>query len=197
MKWIVAIVLMLPLAAVAITEPDTGTEYPDTVGLDVGGETVTLEATGVALREKTFLKVDVYTIVSYVIERAGLGEKPYRALRELDAPKRIQMDLRRGFGRDKLLNSFREVIEKNYDDLGPIAADMDEFLGYFDRDAEEGDRIVFTYAPGTGLVTELNGQKKGTITNPKFAVALWTVWFGEKPADKGMREDLLSALAQD
>ncbi len=197
MKWIVVtVVLMLPLAAVAIVEPDTGTGYPDTVGLDLGGETVTLEATGVALREKTFLKIDVYTIVSYVVAGADLGDEPHRKLRELDAPKRVQMDLRRGFSREKLINSFREVIEKNHDDLSPIARDMDTFMAYFDRDAREGDRIVFSYAPDMGLVTVLNGETRGTIHNEKFVVALWTVWFGEEPADEGMRNDLLSALAQ-
>ena len=102
-------------------------------------------------------------------------------------PKRLQMDLRRGFSREKLVNSFSEVIEKNYDDLSAFEADMAVFMAYFDRDAQEKDRIVFSHVPGTGLVTELNGEVKGTIANPAFSEALWTVWFGEKPADKGLR----------
>jgi hypothetical protein len=86
------------------------------------------------------------------------------------------------------------VIEKNHDDLSPFAADMATFLAYFDRDAQEDDRIVFEYLPGVGLVTTLNGEVLGTIENPAFTAALWTVWFGDEPADEGMREDLLSAL---
>lgn len=194
MKWLVVIAVMLPLCAFAVTEPETETEYPDTLELAVGDGMVSLQATGVGLREKTFMKVDVYTIVSYVAADAHLGDEPHRTLRELEAPRRIQMDLLRGFSREKLVNSFAEVIEKNYDDLAPIQADMDVFMSYFDRDARDGDRLVFTYTPGVGLVTELNGKVRGTIRSAAFATALWTVWFGDKPADEGLRDDLLQAL---
>ncbi len=185
---------LVPVGALGLTEPKTGIEYPDQITTGVGGRTVTLEATGVALREKTFLKVDVYVIVSYVDATAELGDHPAATLRTIDAARRLQMDLRRGFGRDKLTDSFSEVIEKNYDDLSPFAADMATFLAYFDRDAQEDDRIVFEYLPGVGLITSLNGEVKGTIENPAFTEALWTVWFGEKPADKGMREQLVAAV---
>lgn len=187
---VVALLLTLPLTSLAITEPKSEAEYPDTVTMTVGGQDVTLEATGVALREKTFMKVDVYTIVSYVAAGVELGDQPHVTLRTVDAPRRIRMDLRRGFGRDKLVNSFSEVIENNYDDLAPLADDMATFLGYFDRDAQDGDRLVFSYAPGAGLTTELNGEVKGVIAGQAMAEALWTVWFGDKPADKGMREAL-------
>ena len=192
---VVLALLLIPLGALAITEPDTGTEYADQVTTGVGGQTVLLEATGVALREKTFLKVDVYTIVSYVDATAELGDDPAATLRTIDAAKRLQMDLRRGFGRDKLLDSFSEVIERNYDDLSAFAADMVTFLSYFDRDAEEDDRIVFEYLPGVGLITSLNGEIKGTIENPAFTEALWSVWFGEKPANGGMREQLVAEVS--
>jgi hypothetical protein len=186
--------LLVPALALAITEPESGMQYPDTVTATVAGKSVTMTATGVALREKTFLGVDVYTIVSYVDATADLGDDPAASLRTIDAARRLQMDLRRGFGRDKLVDSFSSVIEKNYDDLSPFAADMATFLAYFDRDAQEDDRIVFEYLPGVGLVTTLNGEVLGTIENPAFTTALWTVWFGDEPADEGMREDLLSAL---
>lgn len=181
---------LLAGAAGAVTEPKTGVEYPDAITVD-GAD---LQVTGVGLREKTFMKVDVYTIVSYVADAASLGDDPAMALLTVDAPKRIQMNLRRGFSREKLVNSFSEVIEKNYDDTSAFDADMETFLAYFDRDAQENDTLVFDYAPGTGLRTTLNGEQKGVIANPTFAQALWTVWFGAKPADKGLREALLSAL---
>ena len=187
------LLLALPLVALAITEPKTETEYPDTVVLATAAGDVTLDATGVALREKTFMKVDVYTIVSYVAAGTDLGDKPYEMLRTVDVPKRIQMDLRRGFSREKLVNSFSEVIAKNYDDMSPIQADMDLFLAYFDRDAQENDVLVFDYEPGVGLTTTLNGETKGTIENAAFAEALWTVWFGKKPANKGLRKALSGA----
>jgi len=192
---VLALILSLaPLVALAVVEPKTKTEYPDRIQVAEGEQEATLVATGVSLREKTLAKVDVYTIVSYVREGEDLGEDPGRTLRTIDAPKRIRMDLRRGFGRDKLLDSFRGTIDRNYDDQSAFAADLATFLAYFDRDAQAGDVIVFDYWPGRGLVTSLNEEIKGTITNTAFVEALWTVWFGERPATDGLKRDLLAGI---
>ena len=101
------------------------------------------------------------------------------------------MDLRRSFSREKLIKAFVEVIEKNYDDLSAFAADLDTFEAYFERDAEDGDVIIFDYCPGAGLTTTLNGEVRGVIANPAFSEALWTVWFGAKPANDGLKKALL------
>ncbi len=182
--------IALPLTAMAITEPDTEKTYDDAVSMS-GHNLVT---TGVALREKTFLKVDVYTIVSYMAEGSNLGEDKATDLLNLDAPKMLQMDLTRGFSNKKLKNAFSEVIEDNYDDMSAFQSDMDTFLGFFTRDAEEFDVIIFSYTPKDGLVTTLNGEELGTIKNPEFMKALWTVWFGEEPADDDMRDNLVAAV---
>jgi len=191
----VLLVLLLPLNAGAIVEPGTKMEYDDTVALDseVGGHN--LVVTGVGLREKTFMKVNVYVIVSYMLEGTELEGDQGVALLNLDAPKMIQMDLVRGFSREKLVNAFKDVIEKNYDDMSAFQTEMDEFFGYFVNDAEEGDKLSFTYVPSLGLRTVLNGEDKGLITNFEFVKALWTVWFGEKPASDGLKEDLLEKVA--
>ena len=189
-----AALLLLPAVAGAITEEKSGVTYEDEITVEHAGETTTLVATGVALREKTFLKVDVYTIVSWVDASVGLGPEPARTLRAVAAPKRIQMDLRRSFSRDKLVDSMVESIEKNYEDTSAFAADLEAFTAYFDRDAQEGDRIVFDYAPASGLTTELNGEVRGVIENAAFVEALWSVWFGEKPVSGDMRDELLAAV---
>ncbi len=192
---VILMLAALPAVVLGITEKKTGTEYPDQVTVTVDGQEVTLDATGVGLREKTFLKVDVYTIVSYMAAGADLGaDDQGLALCKLQQPKRLQMDLRRSFSRDKLIHAFVEVIEKNYEDMSPFADEMKIFEGYFTRDARDGDVIVFDYAPQAGLTTTLNGEVKGVIHNPTFAEALWSVWFGRKPANDGLKRNLLSAL---
>jgi len=185
---------VLPLAAGAVVEPKTKTEYPDEVTLEGTDQVVTLRATGVALREKTIMKVDVYTIVGYVDASATLTGDKAEAFIDLLAPKRLQMDLTRGFGVDKLKKSFSDVIKKNFDDMTPFAADMEVFLGYFTKEAEEGDKLVFDFCPMKGLSTELNGEHMGTIENVEFMKALWSVWFGKKPANDGMKEKLLANI---
>lgn len=177
--------------AAAVVESKTGTEYADTVTVTTDTGEQVLVATGAALREKTMLKVDVYTIASYVAEGADLGSGDRAAaIWTVDAPKRLRMDLRRSFSREKLIGAFREVIEKNYADLSAFSADMEAFEGYFTRDAQAGDVILFTYVPGRGLATELNGEVKGTISNVKFVEALWSVWFGAQPVSGDMKAAL-------
>ncbi len=192
---IVLMLVTLPLVAGAIVEEKSEMSYPDEVTLDVGGKTAKLIVTGVGLREKTFMKIDVYTIASYMSAEGKLaGDDKGIALLEGKFCKRLQMDLRRGFSKEKLINSFKDVIEENYDDTSAFSADMDVFFAYFTRDAEENDVILFDYNPMDGLVTTLNGEVKGTITNFEFVKALWTVWFGEECASDGLKEDLLSTL---
>lgn len=185
-----AALLLAAIQAAAVVESKTGTEYPDkiTITTDAGDQVLT--ATGAALREKTMLKVDVYTIASYVAEGADLGGERAAAIWTLDAPKRLRMDLRRSFSREKLISAFREVIEKNYSDMAPFATDMQAFEAYFTRDAQSGDVILFTYLPGVGVATELNGEVKGTIANPRFVEALWSVWFGREPVNRDMQARL-------
>jgi hypothetical protein len=72
---------------------------------------------------------------------------------------------------------------------------MDAFLAYFERDAEDGDVLIFTFVPDVGLRTTLNGEEKGMIKEFEFVKALWTVWFGEKPASDGLKKDLLVKVA--
>ena len=186
--------LVVPVAAQAVVEPKTNTAYPDELVVETEGGSYTLNATGTALREKTILKVDVYTVVSYLADGVTLEGDLGAAIVVVDAPKRIQMDLRRGFSKEKLINSFRDVIEKNYEDTSLFAADMDSFCGCFSRDAEDGDEIIFDYNPPTGLTIHLNGETKRVIENFEFVKALWTVWFGEKPANNGMKEKLLAEI---
>ncbi len=181
--------LLLPLTAQALMEPKTETEYPDAI--TVNGQDLVI--TGVALREKTFLKVDVYTVASYVKKGAVLGENKAQDILELEEPKLLQMDVTRGFSNEKLKKAFSEVIDKNYDDKSAFQGAMDEFLGYFTADAQEGDRLIFGFCPAEGLKVVLNGEELGMIDNPAFMKALWTVWFGKKPADKKMRENLTAA----
>ncbi len=190
-------VVFIPPTAQGVVEGKTGVEYPDTITLACGGQDLTLKATGVGLREKTIMKVDVYTIVSYVAADAVPGgDDAGVALTSLQQPRQLQMDLRRGFSREKLINAFVEVIEKNYEDTSGFAADMETFKAYFTRDAQDKDVIVFSYCPGEGLTTTLNGEVTGVITNPAFAEALWSVWFGHKCANDGLKKDLLSALGE-
>ena len=143
-----ALLILLPTAASAIVEKKSETEFPDEVSETVDGESYTMVATGVALREKTMLKVDVYAIVSYLDATATLEGDKAAALITIQSPKQRQMEIRRGWSRDKLAKSFTDIIDKNYDDASPLADALVIFRVYFEKDAEDGDELMtFAFRP--------------------------------------------------
>ncbi len=190
----VLLIILVPVTALAMVEPDTKKEYPDEMTLGSGDGAYTLVATGVGLREKTFLKVDVYVIASYVSSDAQLGENKARDLMDLNANKQIIMDLTRSFSAEKLKKALTEIIDKNFEDQSAFADDLATLVGYFTEEAREGDHLVFDYNVDTGLTTSLNGEVKGTIQNFELVRALWSVWFGDSCADKGVRKNLLKNI---
>jgi protein-S-isoprenylcysteine O-methyltransferase Ste14 len=178
----------------ALVESKSGVEYPDTVVVETPAGPVTLVATGAGLREKTVLNADVYTVVSYIEDSAELGRPLAAAILTLDAPKRLQMDMRRHVGHGKLEETLTTVIHANVEDHASIARDLATFFAYFPDDAQDSDEIVFDYVPGVGLTTRLNGEKKGVIENFAFVTALWSVWFGEHPEDGSLQRALVSQV---
>ncbi len=61
----------------------------------------------------------------------------------------------------------------------------------FTEDLHEGETIVFTWLPGKGTEVTVKGAVKGVIEGADFMKALFAVWFGEKPADKGLKKGML------
>jgi hypothetical protein len=62
--------------------------------------------------------------------------------------------------------------------------------GLYD-DITPGDRVSLTYIPTVGTRLEINGTTKGTIEGADFARALFSIWLGEKPFDRGFKKALL------
>ncbi len=58
-------------------------------------------------------------------------------------------------------------------------------------DVDEGDRMMFTYIPGTGLQVVVNGRRKGTIEGDDFARAFFNIWLGSNPPNSGLKRGLL------
>ena len=61
------------------------------------------------------------------------------------------------------------------------------------RDVEPGDRYALTFAPGRGTQLLLNGAPLGSIDGDDFAAAVFAIWLGADPIDRGFRDRLLGA----
>ena len=68
------------------------------------------------------------------------------------------------------------------------------FVELFDGELEEDQSLVMTWLPGTGLEIRIDEDVIDTIAGDDFARAFFEIYFGPKPVDDGMKEDLLEDL---
>ena len=68
---------------------------------------------------------------------------------------------------------------------------LDAFLEVFNEKIEKGDQFVMKMVPGTGLSAYKNGEYLTTVEGDDFGQTLFTIWFGEKPADRNLKKGLL------
>ena len=66
---------------------------------------------------------------------------------------------------------------------------IDEFTSLI-PDAKTGDRISFTWRPGTGIEVALNGKAR-QHSGDDFARARFAVWLGPKPGDENLKRGML------
>jgi len=148
-----------------------GITLPDS--LEVDGQQLVLN--GMALRKKVVFKVYV----------AGL----YLPAKEKDGVKVLAADGIRCTVMHFLRSvSAKQVNEAWFDGLeANTPGHSAELKGQFDALAalmegfKDGDKLVFTYKPGSGTEVKVKGKIKGTLGDKAFADALFACWIGKKP----------------
>jgi hypothetical protein len=68
---------------------------------------------------------------------------------------------------------------------------IDAFNKCFNDEIVKEDEFLMTYLPETGVVVSKNGTEKGIIKGLDFKKALFGIWLGDKPADDGLKEDMI------
>ncbi|NIS74689.1 MAG: hypothetical protein GTO08_05305 [Deltaproteobacteria bacterium] len=149
----------------------------------------TLSLVGAGVRTKTFLKVKVYVAGLYM-------ETPSKEANEVigsDQAKRMVMHfVRKEVSREKIVDGWTEGFKKNsQESLPSLQGRIDTFNSYFEGSVKKGEEIVLTYLPGTGTEVSIRGEVKGTIEGRDFMEALFKIWFGQFPADTGLKESIL------
>lgn len=71
-----------------------------------------------------------------------------------------------------------------------LADELDLMRTYF-PDLKSGDRYALSYIPGVGTKFVYNGRELGVIDDPVFAEGIFSVWIGQDPMDKGIRDQIL------
>ncbi len=160
-----------------------GVDVPDTVAV----EGAQLALNGVGLRRATMFKVKVYVGTLYLATPSHDAE----AIVAADEPKTVHMTFLRDVERDKVLGAFREGFEKNSaaqaKELVPL---LDRIAKVIPQEMKPRQALLVTYLPGKGT-TVVGPEGTATVAGKPFADAMFRIWLGAKPADKGLTEAML------
>lgn len=175
-----------------IRDRSTGKSFPMTVSFQAEGKDYNLEATGVSTRKKFFVKV--YSVAHYMEDPTSVkGEDVYDNILRSNKAKQLTSVWVRNVNQKKVQNGYRESFGKilSSQEMSQLKADMDKYLDFF-GDVHTDDQHVIRWLPDGTVTVEINGEMKGSVNNPTFARALWSVWFGKKSVVK--RDQLVSQI---
>ena len=163
-----------------IKDPATGKTFPATVSFQVDGKDTSLQATGISVRKKFFVKV--YSVAHYMENPASVKEgNIYENILNSNQPKELLSIWVRNADQKKVVDGYRESFGKvlSSDDLAKLKPEIDNYLSFF-GDVKTNDKHVLRWMPDGTITVEINDTLKGEIKNPAFAKALWSIWFGQK-----------------
>jgi hypothetical protein len=164
-----------------------GVTLPDTV--EVSGKKLVLN--GMGLREATMFKVNVYVAGLYL---ENVSSNP-GSIVSSDQTKMIVLKFVRDVDRKDIVEAWNKGFKGNATvKLASIQPQIDRLNSWM-SDLDDGDTLVFTYLPGSGVVVEINGQRKGVIDNADFARSLFSIWLGPNPPGSGLKRGMLGRHA--
>jgi hypothetical protein len=152
----------------------------------------TLNLNGLGLRQATMLKVNVYVAALYVAQVTADAD----ALLKAATPKELVLHFLRDVHAADLSKAWDEGFEKNAKDRLPALKERIQTLKGWTADMKTGQRLSFTYQPGTGIHVKVNGALKGTIAGDDFANALLSIWLGAHPPNPGLKTGLLGGACE-
>jgi hypothetical protein len=181
--FVAAVAALALVVGVASAAERAGVRMPDTT--DDRGQPLVLNGLGV--REATVFNVDVYVAGLYLRQRSS---EPSQVLKT-DEPKVLHMVFVHDVSRDQMIEAWREGFDKN---AGAQLASMQSRiaqLGSWMSDRKKGATLTFSYLPGQGVEVRVDGAVKGILAGDDFAQTLFSIWFGPRPPNKGLKMGLL------
>lgn len=177
-----ALFALLLSASPALARPVASVEVPETLSF----EGKTLKLNGAGIRKKVIVKV--YVGALYLEETTQNGD----AIIKSDAVRVVKLTFLRSVEKDKLIGAFKDGFEKNSADKAAAFAAHLEKLAAVLTDAKEGSVMTVAYVPGKGTQIGMQGGGSVTIEGKDFGDAMFRNWLGAKPADGGLKTEMLA-----
>ena len=162
-----------------------GVNIPDTLSLPNSGPSLVLNGAGI--REKFFM--DIYIGALYLESRTSAAKT---ILADTGAASILMHFLHSEVSKDKITDGWIDGLEKNVSpaNMQALAPRLAIFNKLF-RTVRKGDVIRIDYLPDSGTQVRINGEWRGTVEGNDFFRALLSIWLGEKPVTKSLRNGML------
>ncbi len=160
-----------------------GVTLPDTVIIE--GRHCAL--VGMGVRKKFFFKIYVGGL--YMEHPA---HKPKRVIGDLGIKRVVMHFLYKEVSAKKMREAWTDDFKANLDErFNTLKPKIDTFNGFFTKPIRRGDEVWVTYLPGKGTQVIIGGKEAGIIPGIDFMKAVFSVWFGEMPADSHLKWGML------
>lgn len=154
-------------------------------GIDVPKTTGELQLSGAGLLRKGFF-FKIYVGALYVEENTLLNNPLSKTPKQIDihyfhkTPKKHMLRVA-----DSTLK--KNLTQQEYDHLLPRIGKLHEaFLS-----GQKGSVASIRHDPGVGLIYSFNHEKVITIPGDDFANAYFSIWLGDRPSSRTMKEAML------
>jgi len=89
------------------------------------------------------------------------------------------------------MQQWKDLKNSTKENIKPIKAQIDKFVGVFKQEIKDGDIYDFIYAPNIGVQIFKNNKLSTTIKGLEFKKALFGIWLCEKPAQESLKKEML------
>lgn len=110
-----------------------------------------------------------------------------------EVPKRIDIHFFHHTPKKHMVRTAEKTLRKNLPDTAyeTLLPKIKKLHAAF-RDGEEGSCASILYEPGEGLTYLFDGEPVVIIAGDDFANAYFSVWLGERPSSRSMKEAMLN-----
>jgi hypothetical protein len=145
---------------------------------------LTLNGAGV---RKKYLTVNVYVGALYTERKVStpaqlLADPGEKLLRMNFVYKKVE--------KKAIVEAFAEGLENNSPEVAR-SAEAKAFLSWFTEDFVAGDTVDISLSSDGSVTATHNGKALGTVRSPALVQGVLLIWFGEKPADGGLKKGML------
>ena len=146
----------------------------------------TLLLNGAGVRKK-YLTVKVYVGSLYTERKVTtpaqlLADPGEKLIRMSFVYKKVE--------KEKIVEVFAEGLANNSPGVAP-SAEAKAFLSWFTADFVAGDTVDISLSADGTVAASHNGKALGTVRSPALVQGVLLIWFGEKPADGGLKKGML------